>query len=188
MRMKKRFFVCAILAILISLMCQMTFAYFTTTVTAENVITAGGIQIELYQKNASGEDIKDPNGIMPGHDLNWITTVKNLQDDAYVRVKVEAKIVREDGAEAVAEGDALSEILAIDFNTTDWTEQDGIWYYNTPVTANEVTKPLFEKVSFNTNMPNEYQGVSISLNVQAQATQVANNGTGVLTAAGWPEF
>ena len=43
-----------------------------------------------------------------------------------------------------------------------------------------------EKVIFDTDMGNEFKSSTVTIDVQAQATQVANNGATVLEAAGWP--
>jgi len=45
---------------------------------------------------------------------------------------------------------------------------------------------LFTKVIFSATMSNMYQNSKAVIDVTAQATQVANNGTCALDAAGWP--
>jgi hypothetical protein len=48
------------------------------------------------------------------------------------------------------------------------------------------TEPLFTTVSFSIEMGNIYQNSRSTVEINAQATQVANNGTTVFEAAGWP--
>ena len=73
-------------------------------------------------------------------------------------------------------------------NTEDWTElEDGFYYYNDVLKAGDTTSPLFTSVIFDKSMGNLYQNCTVNIDVQAQATQVANNGTNVFEAKGWPE-
>lgn len=185
MRLKKRFFACAILAIMLSLMGQATMAYFTATEVAENVITAGGIDVTLQEKTASGDDFQDVDGVMPGDKVSKIVTVVNNLDDAYVRVLVDVQILDAEGEKMTVSN--LDDLLVIDYDTESWTLKDGAWYYNTALTEGETTKPLFTEVDFTKGMTDEFQSTTVIITLQAQATQVANNGTDVFTAAGWPE-
>ena len=189
MRKKKRFFACAILMIMVSLLCQTTFAYFTASVTVENTITTGGIDVELHQKTSDGKNVSNLDGIMPGAAVSRIVTVENKQDDAYVRVKVDVTVYDKEGKEMNLSEAELNKLLSIDYNTENWTKKDGLWYYNAPMTKGAVTEPLCTQILMAAeSMTNEYQFITVSLSIQAQATQVANNGTNSLDAAGWPEF
>lgn len=188
MRLKKRFFACAILVILVSLLSQVTFAYFTTTAVAENVITSAGIDIELVEKTASGKDWEDVDGIMPGDVVSKIVTVVNKEADAYVRVLMDITVLDKDGKEMTVSDAQIEKMLYIDYDLQNWTKLGGAWYYNKALTAAETTKPLFTEVYFAPDgLSDEYQSCTVIITVQAQATQVANNGAGPLTAAGWPE-
>lgn len=188
MRLKKKFFVFAIIAIMISLLCQMTYAYYTTTAVAANEISTGGVQIELLEKTADGKDFADVEGVMPGAVISKIVTVSNKQDDVFVRVTVDVSVLDQDGKELTITDAQLSDMLFIDYNTKNWTQKDGVWYYNGILSGGKMTEPLFTEVFFDPDgLSNEYQSVSISMGIQAQATQSANNGTDPLTAAGWPE-
>ena len=68
-----------------------------------------------------------------------------------------------------------------------WKEKDGYFYYSNPVEPGETTVPLFTKVIFSVFMGNDYQESIFEVTVHAQATQVANNGSTVFDAVGWPE-
>lgn len=187
MRLKKRFFACAILVILLSLVGQATFAYFTTTAVAENVITAGGVSIDMVEKTADGGEFKNVIGIVPGDSVSKVVSVVNKQDDAYVRILLDIQIQDASGNPMDLTQAQLESILTLDYDTANWTLKDGAWYCNKALTASETTAPLFTEVRFSTDMSNEFRSCKVVITVQAQATQVANNGTDALTAAGWPE-
>lgn len=181
-RMKKRFVYCAVLCILLSLVVNSTLAYFTAESTAHNVITTGAIDITLREETTSGEAWSDMDNIMPGDTVGKIVTVTNRDMPAYVRIKCEISVHD-------AEDNALDpgDMLQLDMDTKNWTYLDGWWYYNHLLDIGETTVPLFTQVSFFTTMDNEHQNCTATIDVLAQATQAANNGTDVFSAAGWPE-
>ena len=187
--MKKKLLVCALLTCCLALMAYGTVAYFTSQDTATNVITAGNIKIELKEmavQSDGGELIpfEDQTGVMPGAQISKIVTVVNTgSNEAYIRVAVEKAIE----LAGDAEGDADLSLVTMDMNKEHWTEKDGYYYYNEPLEAGAETKPLFTTVSFTKEMDNLYQGSTAKIDVNAQATQAANNGDSVFDAAGWPE-
>ena len=166
-----------------------TLAYFTADDTAHNVITSGGVDIELVEKtyNDNNELIDWPKegvtGVMPGESVPKIVTVKNKGETAaWVRVRADVTITRADGQPSD------TSLIEINFDTENWTEKDGWWYCNEPVEGGETTEfPLFTEVTFKTAMDNPYQNCETEIDVSAQAVQVANNGETVMEAAGWPE-
>ena len=182
MRLKRRFFACAILALTFSLLMQNTLAYFTAEATARNVITSGSINITLSEETESGEQWQNVNNIMPGDCTSKIVTVTNHDMPAYVRIKCEISV--QDAQRTTLDP---SDMLQLDMDTKNWTYLDGWWYYNHLLDIGETTVPLFTQVSFFTTMDNEHQNCTATIDVLAQATQAANNGTDVFSAAGWPE-
>ena len=69
-----------------------------------------------------------------------------------------------------------------------WTWTLWYYYYKYPLEAGDITEPLFTEVSFDAeNMGNEFQNAKLTITVQAQATQVAHNGSNYAEAAGWPK-
>ena len=179
--LKKRFLICALLVLFLSFSVNGTLAYFTGEKVAHNVITSGSVDIELVEKTADGSDFVDVDGVMPGEEISKIPYVTNRGADAWVRMKLDMKM------ELAGEGQADLSLVKLDLNTADWTEKDGYYYYNKALKAGESTTPLFTTVSYDVDMGNLYQNSKLILDVSAQATQVANNGTSALTAAGWPE-
>ena len=55
-RRKRRFVLCAMITIIVSLFVNATLAYFTTENRARNVITTGTIQVDLIEEGMDGSD------------------------------------------------------------------------------------------------------------------------------------
>ena len=189
--MKKKFIAGAVVAICLSLVTYGTLAYFTHEDTATNVITSGNIKIEL-QETAITEDgqvvefeqSQDRFNVMPAQSVSKIVKVQNTGDnDAYIRIAIDKTINLAEGVEGTPDTDLIS----MDFDYDNWTLKDGYYYYNKPLAPGETTEALFNNVKFDPAMDNMYQNSTAIINVDAQATQVRNNGTDVFTAAGWPE-
>ena len=178
---------CTVLACL-SIVASGTLAYFTAQETAHNVITSGGVDIQLHEFSERGNEElvpwQDVDGVMPGAEISKIVTVKNTgASDAWVRIKVDMTI-------KLANGDKGNpEVMKLDIKDAFWTEQDGYYYYNKPLKPGETTPPLFTNVTFAPEMGNQFQGSTAHIDVKADAVQVANNpveGNNVLDAQGWP--
>lgn len=185
--MKTRILSIAIILIGLSFIAKGTNAYYTAEETAHNVITSGNIDIEIIEmsETESGEFVafEDAIGAMPGKNISKIVTVKNTgTQPAYIRVKLSQRIILAN--ESIETGENSS--VTCNINTDDWTEQDGYYYYNEALGAGDETVPLFTEVQFSKDMGNKYQNCKVELDVQAYATQVANNGEHVLEALGWP--
>ena len=188
--MKKKILILLAAALSLTAAVSGTLAYFNDTVTTHNIITTGGVSIELIEKtkNDSGTDIIWPaeglSGIMPGTSASKIVSVANKgQADAWIRVKVKTTGEFADGTSM--QGDQLDPIQ-INFNQTDWTKNGDYWYYKQSVGVDEFTTALFTTVEFDEQMGNEYQNCTVYIDVTAEAVQTANNGSDPLTAAGWP--
>ena len=181
--MKRKLLILSVLAICIATLAAGTLAYFTSEGKAHNVITTGGVEIAVQEwadenKQTPFEDLE---GIMPGMAVTKIAEIKNTgASDAWIRVKVEKNI------ELQGEGTSDTSLVELTLNTADWTEKDGYYYYTKVLKPGEVTAPIFTAVTFKPDMGNEYQNATATVDVVAQAVQVANNGTSALTASGWP--
>lgn len=186
--MKKKMFVCAIIAICASIVAYGTTAYFTHHDTATNVITAGNIKIDLQEwaiTDGGGAPLpfEDAFDVMPGMEVSKIVQVENTgAQPAWIRICVNKAITL---AERL-EGNVDLSLISYDLNTEFWTEQNGYYYYNAFLKPGETTKPLFTKVKFSPDMSNLYQHSKAVIKVNAQATQVAHNGETVFEAIGWP--
>lgn len=182
--MKRKVLILSVLAILIAILAANTLAYFTADTKAHNVITSGGVSIKLneWANEARTEKFEDKTGVMPGAEVTKIVEVENVgTGTAWVRVQVVLDVYAEGGKEQLP-----PDPVTLDFNETDWTYQDGYYYYNKPLAPGETTEPLFTSVSFDDQMGNEYQNSTAHVDVNAYAVQSANNGEDVLSANGWP--
>lgn len=179
---KRKVILAAVLVICIAIFATGTLAYFTAEETAYNVITTGILSMDLVEETTGGKPWPEGgiSGVMPGTDVDKIPYVKNTGGvDFYTRMTVSMKVTG-------AKGNALSdEYISLNFNTKDWTEKDGYYYYNGAVEPGKETKPLFTKVTFDKDMPNAYMNAKIEIDVHAQAVQSRNNGNGPLSATGW---
>lgn len=186
--MKKRIFVCAFIAVCLSIVAYSTTAYFTYEDTATNVITMGNVKIELQETaipNGGGSPIpfQDAIDVLPGTDVSKIVKVKNVgAQPSWIRISVEKSIILADGVV----GNVDLSLMTYDLNTKYWIEKDGYYYYKGVLNPGETTEPLFTKVIFAPNMSNMYQQSKATIEINAQATQAANNGSTVFEAAGWP--
>lgn len=189
--MKRKLLFLAAAVICLSIAATGTLAYFSHEYRQTNVITTGKVEIELneWTYNDEGEKVPFENldGVMPGTDVTKIPEVENTgNSDAWVRVKVEKKILL--GGKEELPPEEVEKLISLDINTTDWTYQDGYYYYNSKLGKDETTAPVFTKVSLSKDMDNRFKNATITVDVIAQAVQVANNGTSAITAAesSWP--
>lgn len=202
---QKKMFSAMVVIVCMACMISGTLAYFTAEEKADNVITSGGVDIQLQElkQNEDGtfEQFQDVIGVMPGTSASKIVQVVNTGfGDAYVRVKVEKSIALADGTQASAAD--VNAYLSMDFDSSNWiySEQDGEgwWYYNADdnfghpgvLSPTQTTLPLFKNVAFDAAMPNAYQGATATITVTVQAVQSAHNPDdatlGPLAAKGWP--
>lgn len=80
--MKKKVFVCAFIAVCLSIVAYGTTAYFSYEDTATNVITAGDVKIELQEwaiPDTGGDPVpfEDVIDVQPGTAVSKIVEVKN---------------------------------------------------------------------------------------------------------------
>ena len=182
--MKKRLVIVALLVIGIAILSAGTIAYFTSQDTAHNVITSGGVDIELkeWADEAKQTPFEDVAGIMPGVTVTKIAEIKNTgASEAWVRVLITKDI------QLAGDGEVDPGLIKLGLNTKDWTlGTDGYYYYNKALKPGETTAPILSSVTFEPTMGNEYQNAAATVDISAQAVQTANNGTSALTASGWP--
>lgn len=185
---KRKILVLALVVCCLAIAATGSLAYFTASEQAHNVITSGSVAIELQELMTDPEDsgelipFENAVGVLPGAEISKIVQVENTGSaDAWVRISLEKAI------ELTGEGQADLDLIVLDLNEDDWTEQDGWYYYNTALKPGETTEPLFTTVTFKAEMGNEYQDSTATIDVNAQAVQTANNGETALEALGWPE-
>ena len=189
--MKKKVLYIAIVVICLALITGGTYAYFTTSDTARNVITSGGIEVKVVEQQLVNGTLQpypnQPIQVMPATTVSKIVSVQSTEQAAWVRMNFTLTVYDAEGKEMEIPADELAEGIVIDPDATNWTQKDGWWYYNTAVKGGETTKPLFEEVEFSgPHMDNKYQLCTVVIDVTAQAVQQANNGATVWEALGWP--
>ncbi|MBR4866529.1 MAG: SipW-dependent-type signal peptide-containing protein [Clostridia bacterium] len=181
-RTKEKLLLLSLILAVFAMLTVGTYAYFTTTETAHNVITTGGIRFELRQGEAATATFPEKTMvIMPGDVVNEDLTVENTGDHPmYLRVKLTPGV---NDRNLSAEN-----CIQLNINREDWTLKDGYYYYNTRLEAGQTTAPLFTAITFvGKEVTNEYLGKSFSLDVAAFAVQSEHNGATPLDAQGWPE-
>lgn len=193
--MKKKLLLLAAVAICASILASGTLAYFTSEDQVHNVITTNAVDIQIEEWQQTDEGLvpypkDDPIGVMPGVTVSKVATIKNMEAEAYIRVKCEVVITRGDGSVLELSPETLTSIINLTMNGEDWLRKDGEgewWYYNAPVASGASTEAFFTEVVFDgSNMTNEYQNCTVEVIVDAQAVQTANNGNNSIEAAGWP--
>lgn len=148
------------------------------TVGASNL----GIKVEMLEiKN--GEEVpvsEEETEVVPSAEISRIAKVKNTGDqDAWVR----AKVYLVSGGESIpAADDGYIELG--DVNTEDWTWSDGYWYCNEKLAAGKTSPEIFKSVTIKDTAGTAINGAD--LKVDAEGTQVKNNGSSALEAEGWP--
>ena len=189
--MKKKILYIAAIIICLSLITGGTYAYFTTSDTARNVITAGGVKVKVVEQQLVNGALQpypsQPIPVMPATTVSKIVSVQSTEQAAWVRMNYTLTVYDADGKEMEISADELAKVIVIEPDTANWTHKDGWWYYNSALNAGETTKTLFETVAFSgPAMDNKYQMCTVMIDVNAQAVQQANNGTAVMEATGWP--
>lgn len=182
-KMKWRFFVLSLAAVLVTLSTQSTLAYYSTVGTATNVVTTGSIRFIIHETTDTGEEFpKEGVHIVPGDIVSKKVTIESdCEHPFYLRVKL---VYGVDSQELTAE-----ECFKLNINDQNWELHDGWYYYKGIVEPHEVTPQVFSKVEIvGNNVDTSYLGKTLTLTVVAQAVQSENNpieGDDTFTAAGW---
>ena len=163
-----------------------TLAYYTATEQAHNVITSGGIAIDLQEYSDADDQLvpfEDVDGVMPGMKVTKIAEVRNTgKGDAWVRVKLVKSITMTNQTAS-----PNLDLIRLELDNKDWKlANDGYYYYQKVLKSGETTTPILNSVTFDKAMGNEYQNATATVDVAAQAVQTANNGDTVMDAKGWP--
>lgn len=190
--MKKKIISLALVICTLAMLAAGTAAYFTAEDTATNVFTTGKIDVAVVETTLNGneevpyEDILTDGklAVMPTVTVSKIVKIEALEEcaDAYIRVKVDRAIQLAQTDEAFVPD---LDLIEISFNSENWTEKDGWYYYNGTIKAGDKTEMLFDSVTFSADMGNEYQNATATIDITVQAVQVAHNGDSALTANGW---
>ena len=181
---KLKLTVVALVAIIITLLSQGTIAYYSTVGKAANVITSGGVNLQIIETTAQGTPFPEEGVyVMPGDVVSKQVTVKNVSEHPfYLRVKIVYGI---DSLELPA-----GECFKLNINNVDWTYSDGWYYYTAALAPEEVTPVIFSNVEIvGKKVDNSYLNKTLMLTVDAQAVQSENNPApdgDTTLVTGWP--
>lgn len=187
--MKKKIAAAALIVSMLSISAMGTLAYFTDTGIAHNVITSGKVDITLNDAMGYDENnqlIRELKGVMPGVTYDKVVSVTNEADsqNAWVRIKLEKVIELAPDVEAKID----PTLAIINFpKGSKWVEDGDYWYYTDILKPGETTENLFETVTIDKNMGNEYQNSTVKILVTAEAVQADNNGGTYTEIKSWTE-
>lgn len=178
--MKRKLVLTSAVVLILALLAAGTFAYFTKDARATNVITTGTISIQLNDEIQGGQKTDTGwtlSGVMPGQAVEKAVSVTNTgTSPAWLRVKLEISVEMAAGKIDTWQG---QNVLQFAVNPDWFLAEDGCYYYSKPVAADAETERLFQSgtLMLNPQLPNDYQGCDVTINVLAQAVQVKNNDT-----------
>lgn len=178
--MKRKLVLTSAVVLILALLAAGTFAYFTKNARATNVITTGTISIQLNDEIQGGQKTDTGwtlSGVMPGQAVEKAVSVTNTgTSPAWLRVKLEIAVEMAAGKTDTWQG---QNVLQFAVNPDWFLAEDGYYYYSKPVAADAETERLFQSgtLMLNPQLPNDYQGCAVTINVLAQAVQVKNNDT-----------
>lgn len=187
--MKKKLVIVAVIALL-AVAALATVAYFSAQDTATNVITTGNVTMKLHEYQVVDGETKpypeDAVAAMPGTVISKIPTIENTGDnDFYTRAKVSVAFYADKDMKELVNLD--TKYVTYDI-TKDWIDGGDGWYYYNGIVKPDEEVVLFNTVSFDKEMPNEYQNKYVKVDISTQAVQVKNNeNSDVTKVEGWPE-
>ena len=187
--MKKKLVIVAVIALL-AVAALATVAYFSAQDTATNVITTGNVTMKLHEyQEIDGEKSpypKDAVAAMPGTVISKIPTIENIgNNDFYTRAKVSVAFYADKDMKELVNLD--TKYVTYDI-TKEWIDGGDGWYYYNGIVKPGQNVVLFNTVSFDKEMPNEYQNKYVKVDISTQAVQVKNNeNSDVTKVVGWSE-
>ena len=177
-----------IVLILCLVLATAVFAVISISTKTDNIITFGSIKMRLIEttiKDGVETDVADgfDEDITSSTSVSRNVRVQNIHNHPiYVRLKLDMTF-HKDGQD-----DSADHLVNYDYNETDFTYQDGYWYYNSVLAPDEVTPNLITTVSFNLGLtPNQFNGGTFNLKIDAQAVQSEHNAETALESVGWPQ-
>ena len=171
--MKKRIFALAVIVICLAVITGSTLAYFTTESTARNVITSGGIGVEVVEQQLVDGELQpwpdQPIRVMPGTCVSKIVSAGSTAQPAWIRMNYTLTFLDAEGKTMDLTAEELAQVVTIAPNADGWTWAEGWWYYEDALAAGETSEPLFEEVAFSgPNMDNTYSNSTLLIDVNIQ--------------------
>ena len=177
-----------IFLLLTALLVGGTVAYFTVSEQAHNIVSTSGVDIKLYELTDPTVDgsvltaFSDLENVIPGATYSKVPYIENIGvEPVWARARLTLTERLPDGTTVPI--DDYTSVIELGEVGTNWIlGQDRIYYYIPQVANGASTEPLFKTVKINENIGARHQGSVFSLKVEAEATQVANNGSSVMEA------
>jgi len=183
-KIKEKLLVIALVGIILTLCTQSTLAYYTVIGHATNVVTSGGITLEIHEMTDQGTAFPEEGVyVLPGDVVSKIVTVENVcAHPFYLRVK----LIYGSNREALSPEDCFR----LNINTEHWLYSDGWYYYTGILQPGEQTPYVFSQVEIvGSQVDTSDIGSALSITVLAQAVQSQNNsipGEDTTSVQGWP--
>lgn len=183
-KIKIRFAVIAIAAIIVTLITQGTLAFYSTVGKATNVVTSGNIQFIIHEKTDQGTEFPQEGVyIVPGDIVSKQVSIESdCNHPFYLRVKI---VYGVNTQELSAE-----DCFKLNINEEYWQYHEGWYYYKGIVNPGETTPNVFSHVEIvGSKVDNSYIGKTLTLSVVAHAVQSENNpihDNNTYNASGWP--
>ena len=181
---KRKITITAALIGALALACGVAAFFSMTSDISKNTIKSSNLKVDLVIfEEVDGEEVPATGEvtIIPGDDVSRIARVKNTGDEeAWVRVSVQ--LIKDGEISHYAGGSSV----ALDGRNEKWDFKDGDedhLYYKDPLKPGEMTEPIFRGVEINEEVGTDFDGTN--LKVDAEGTQVKNNGSTVEEAKGW---
>lgn len=189
--MKKKILYIAAIIICLSIITGGTFAFYTTSDTARNVITTDGVEVTVVEQQMVNGTLQPyPNApipVMPSTTVSKIVSVESSGEPVWVRMNYSVTVFDSKGKEMDVPADELAKVIIIEPDGAGWSYSGGWWYYESALKAGDRTQALFDEVRFaGAEMDNKYQACTVYVDVTAQAVQQKHNGESVMEALGWP--
>lgn len=144
---------CLLAATALSISVGSTYAYYVSSTTANNRFTVG------ENTAAITEEYTPVTAVRPGGTYRKVVKVTNEKSvDCYVRLRVSFS------------NDEAMTFANVNYNTSDWIESDGYWYYKQALPVGASTNELFSKVTFAPDAP-EYLLDRFDIHVEMETVQ-----------------
>ena len=183
-KIRRKIFVIALVAALMTFISTSSLAYYTTVGKATNVVTSGNVQFIIHEMTDQGTEFpREGVYVVPGDVVSKKVSIESeCAHPFYLRVRMVYGI---DSQALTAE-----DCFKLDINEAHWVLHDGWYYYTGIVNPGETTPEVFSHVEIvGSKVDNSYIGKTLSLTVNAQAVQSENNPIAdgnTYTASGWP--
>ena len=144
--MKNKKSLIAIIAVLLVAVVGVTFAYFQSSVSFENLFTTGTYKV------VTTETFESPSNWAPGEEIpKTITSTNEGTIPAAVRVSYTEQWLDEDNQDITSQVANGTAIINLD-NTNEWTKEGNYYYYNYILEPEDTTSSFMKSVTLNPDL------------------------------------